>query len=188
LGTSSEADVRQKAAESLGRVGGLRATVALRSALEDRDTAVRIEAVVALGTIKGARAVDALIEARRRGVVVLVLLDKAQATSNSSSHNLRVIAQRLTALGVRVRLYKSRRLRATALLTDQELLLGSTNWTVEAQSSVEQGVTLRLFDAARRDQELLFKELWKEAAKDWNAGSEPNRGASRPSSALASSP
>lgn len=63
MGTSPEADVRQKAAESLGRVGGLRATVALRAALEDRDTAVRIEAVVALGTIKGARAVDALLEA-----------------------------------------------------------------------------------------------------------------------------
>ena len=133
-------------------------------------------------------AVDALIAARRRGVVVWVLLDKAQATSGSSSHNLRVIAQRRTALGVRVRLYKSRRLRATALLTDLELLLGSASWTVESQSSVEQGATLRLFDAARREQESLFKELWKEAAKDWNAGSEPSRGASRPSSAPASSP
>ncbi len=65
LGTARDAPTRRLAAASLGRLGGLRATVALKAALNDHDTEVRIEAVDALGNIEGPRAVDALLEALR---------------------------------------------------------------------------------------------------------------------------
>ncbi|GEM_PF-3555802 len=82
LGTSKDPQTREEAATSLGRVGGLRATVALRAALEDHETAVRIRAVDALGIIEGPRATDALMEALRgsdrevRGAALQALVTK----------------------------------------------------------------------------------------------------------------
>ena len=100
---------------------------------------------------------------------------------------MRVTAQRLVALGARIRFYKSRRLRATALLTDREFLLGSASLTSESPVGIEQGTSIRLFEATHKEQEKLFKDLWIDAVSDWNAGGEPGR-SSRPLSAPASSP
>ena len=65
LGTADDPGARKAAAAGLGRIGGVRATVALRAALADIDTSVRIEAVNALGAIRGPRAADALLDALR---------------------------------------------------------------------------------------------------------------------------
>lgn len=63
MGTADDPDTRRGAAAALGRIGGLRATTALKAALRDIDLAVRMEAVEALGAVGGPRAADALLEA-----------------------------------------------------------------------------------------------------------------------------
>ena len=131
--------------------------------------------------------VDSIALARRRNIEVLIFLDRAQTTTSSSANNLRVTAQLLNALGVRIRLYSARRSRSTALLTDLDFLLGSASLIPEPPIRLEQGVSIRLFDVPHQEQEELFRYLWTDAAKDWKAGSEPDRG-SRPVSAPASSP
>jgi HEAT repeat protein len=56
-------EVRMKAAEGLGRVGGRQSVMILREALQDRESAVRATAVDALGYIGGSLAMTVLTEA-----------------------------------------------------------------------------------------------------------------------------
>ncbi len=55
------ADVRSRAARGLGRLGAQEATLELRRALEDRSPRVRAEAAVALGAIRDADSLEALL-------------------------------------------------------------------------------------------------------------------------------
>ena len=60
-------EIRVKAAEGLGRVGGRQAVIILRQGLKDNNTTVRIAVVEALGFIGGRLAVTVLSESLKDG-------------------------------------------------------------------------------------------------------------------------
>ena len=62
-----------------------------------------------------------------------------------------------------VRIFARCQLQAKMLLTDEELIVGSTNWTHVSQRNVEREVALELSETAQQAEVDQFNALWASA-------------------------
>ena len=118
-----------------------------------------------------------MIEDRRRGVVVRVIVDKQSITG--CTRNMAACCSQLRSFGVEIRTLVGRslgevygsRLRglvgaqhSKSLRSDCSLVVGSTNFTRSSRCNHELGVEVSLNDAGLEAMLLRFTGLWSEAA------------------------